>query len=225
LKRISEAILVFAGLCLAGASAFAATQEAKVFLRGNGTVVQRAMALFDEPSSGLSNTSKFLTLADCDAVLGAMRTLEMRYQPEERQKAMPALCLSVARDVAASAPTLAYAWFVAAKAALAEGDVDAFNRYFVISSALSPTELNLALARVQIAESNLAVLDDAARAAEDNDLRLLVRSGLGVRTVAARYVADVNFRERIAVIVEEMPVQIQQRFLDRLNSAVRNAGL
>jgi hypothetical protein len=225
LKRTAEALLIFAGLCLAGASAFAAAQEATVYLRGNGTVVQRAMALFDDPSSGLSNTSKMLTLADCDAALDSLRTLEMRYQPEERQKAVPALCRTIASDVAASVPTMGYAWFVGAKAALAAGDIDAFNRYFVVSAALSPTELNLALTRVHIAENNLALLDETARAAEDNDLRLLVRSGLGVRNVAARYVADVNFRQRIADIVEEMPVPIQQRFLDRLNSAVRNAGL
>jgi hypothetical protein len=62
-------------------------------------------------------------------------------------------------------------------------------------------------------------LNDLARSAHDDDLRMLVRSDRGIATIATRYVSDAAFRDRITAIVETMTPPDQQRFI----GSVRNA--
>ena len=58
-----------------------------------------------------------------------------------------------------------------------------------------------------------------ARATHQRDLALLVQSQRGIATIARRYVAQPDFRERITAIVEALPQADQVRFLANVKEA------
>lgn len=178
------------------------------------TAIGRVVAMTDVSElPALSITSQNNALLDCASALGSMQSLAMMYSTAEARAQVVPKCLAMADHLTTHTPSNAYAWYVGAQASASLGDWDGFNRRLILSWRTGPTEQWIGELRVALAEDNYARLDDQTRAANETDLNMLVLSGRGVRAIAARYVADPGFRERITAIVEAMPVENQSRFL------------
>lgn len=224
-KTTSGIVLAVLSLGLTVAAASAMYQESRVYLRNGLTSIERAREVAADSSViGLSHGAMGIALADCTAAMKQSRSLEMQYLPVAERDALYSGCLTLASNVRSQSPANGLAWFAGAQASLLKGDVASFNTDLATSQLVTPTEQWIAEQRVQLAENNLAALDATALAAHDADLRMLVYGGLGLRSLAQRYVRDASFRERITAIVETMPPENQQRFLNSLRSVIRNAG-
>lgn len=205
---------------LAGGTA-AVTFESGPFLGSGITPIQRTLALdATQPSIGLSYDVAKAVLADCATALRQTSSLEMLFQGEGAPRRVAETCLALSTAATAAMPASSYAWFVRAQANLAMADIAEFNADLTYSQLTGPNEQWIADLRVELSEANLSQLSPQALAAHDRDLRLLVSSSVGLRNLARRYVTDVNFRERIAAIVETMPETAQRRFINNLQAEI-----
>lgn len=152
-------------------------------------------------------------LLDCATALDSTQSLALMYSAPEARAQIAPKCLAMADRLAQQTPSNAYAWYVGARASAALEDWDGFNRRLALSWRTGPTEQWIGELRVALAEDHYDRLDSQTAAANDADLHMLVLSTRGVRAIAARYVANPGFRERITAIVETMPAQNQARFL------------
>ncbi len=213
-------LAVLSTALLAGGPA-AVTFESGPFLGTEITPIQRTLALDPTaPSIGLSYDVAKAVLADCSTALKRTASLEMRFQGEGAPRRIAETCLSLSTEATNAMPASSYAWLVRAEASLAMADIDGFNTDLNYSQLTGPNEQWIADLRVELAEANLSLLSPQALAAHDRDLRLLVSSSVGLRNLARRYVTDVNFRERIADIVETMPETSQRRFINNLQAEI-----
>ncbi|VAW20877.1 hypothetical protein MNBD_ALPHA12-1389, partial [hydrothermal vent metagenome] len=157
---------------------------------------------------------------DCLEAIGGPTDMA---QPSARRIKMLKNCQSLAENAANSNPTFALAWYIAADASAELKQYDLFNFQLAAAQKTAPNEQWLATLRVALAEDNLSRLSNEARAGNDNDLKLLVQSRLGVASIAARYVAQPKFRERITLIVETLNNEEQRRFVSFVRAAAREA--
>ena len=118
-------------------------------------------------------------------------------------------------------PTYSYGWFALAYTDALAGNWDAMNEHLYRSQVTGQASQWVAEQRVAVAESYREHLDARSRGSNDADLQMLVLSQRGIRSIAARYVNDPTFRERITTIVEALPQQTQRRFIDVLNALTR----
>jgi len=168
----------------------------------------------------LSIYSNRFLLNDClEAIAGPVGMA----QPSGRRIAMLKNCQSLAENAASSNPTFALAWYIAAYSSAELKQYELFNYQLAAAQKTAPNEQWLATLRVNLAEDNLSRLSAEARAGNDADLKLLVRSRLGVASIASRYVAQTNFRERITSIVETMSNAEQTRFVNYVRAAARRS--
>lgn len=178
------------------------------------TSLERVLAMPGDGSiAGLSIASQNQALLDCANTLGALQSLAMAYRPQEEREQVPAKCQTMADRLADRSPNYSYAWYVGALASEKLGDWTGLNDRLAMSWRTGATEQWIGELRVALAENNYAQLGELMIRANDADLRMLVLSSRGVRTIAQRYVANPEFRERITVIVESMPPQNQARFV------------
>jgi hypothetical protein len=207
-------------LTLSAGAATALVVEAGIFFRAGNGVLERAAAIGADQAVGLSSLSMAANLGDCAGGVNRLQSLEMRYLDEAVSPAILRNCDALAEQTAAAAPTNSFAWYVAALTAIELDDADRFNANLVRSRMTGSTEQWLADLRVALAETNLEKLDPDARAALDDDLRLMIASGVGLRRLAQRYIAHPEFRERLADVLETVSPGLQQRFLYNLDQAV-----
>jgi hypothetical protein len=224
-KTASGLLLAVLSLGLTVGAAAALYQESGAYLRPGLTSIERARAAAaDSGRFGLSHGAMVISLQDCITAMNQSKSLEMLYVPAPDREALYSGCNDLASNVRAQSPANGLAWLAGAHASLLTGDLTGFNADLATSQMVTPTEQWIAEQRVQLAEDNLEKLDGAALAAHDADLHMLVSGGIGLRSLAQRYMRDEAFRQRIAAIVETMPLENQQRFLNSLRSAIRNAG-
>ncbi|QDZ10706.1 hypothetical protein [Devosia ginsengisoli] len=212
-KTAILASICLLGLATAATGAWATYRELQPQELGS-TALDRVLAMRDGTElSAFSIASQNNALLDCTNALGATQSLAMMYGGTEARRQIAPKCLALADHVARQTPSNAFAWYVGAEASAALQYWDGLNRRLALSWRTGPTEQWVGELRVALAEDNYQHLDDQVIAANDADLHMLVRSARGVRAIAARYVTDPGFRERITAIVETMPTENQARFL------------
>lgn len=206
-----------AGLALAGVSF--GYQEFRAFSTGSPSIADRPLALSEE---AIPNAPSVLgqrnLMQQCDA---SLRSRFSRRLPEEPRQRLQTNCLELADQVSAEAPSSTFAWYVGALAAAQLGDMSGFNSRHYRSQVAGPWEQWAAERRVDLAEDYFSDLDPQVLERHLGDLTLLAQSNRGVRSIASRYVSDPDFRERITLIVETLPQDIQQRFLSNVQRASR----
>jgi len=209
-------------IMLFAVSAFALTLEMKPFATNLTSPLQRFSYL--EQGSGspaLSIYSQRFLLNDClEAIAGPTGMA----QPSGRRDKMLTNCQLMAENAAGSNPTFALAWYIAASASAELKQYELFDFQLAAARKTAPNEQWLATLRVSLAEDNLSRLSTQARAGNDADLKLLVQSRLGVAAIAARYVAQTQFRERITLIVETLSNEEQTRFVNYVRAAARKSA-
>lgn len=212
---VSPAYLAPFALCVALLGGWAIYQESTnvVLEPGLSNIARVVRTLGTKDIGGVWTRTQQSALQSCQAALQTRKSLEMRFLPPETQASLGPHCLQIALSAAADFPTDSYAWSVAALASADLRDWAAMNAYLVRSQLTGPTEQWIAELRVTVAQDNFAVLDDAARVAAEQDLRLLVISIPGIRQIARRYINDLEFRARIEALVETMPAENQRRFV------------
>ena len=180
-----------------------------------------ALASVTDPASapGWSLRSQMNFMLECDAAMRGYLSLEMRYAGVEARDRIVDICADAAETLVQVVPTNGFAYAVQAATAAVEEDWPAMNAALVVSASVTPHEQWIAEARSRLAEEHYARLDPAARAAHDDDLELLVRTRQGVASIARRYVARADFRERIVSVVERMEAADQSRFLYNIRAA------
>jgi hypothetical protein len=210
------------GLLLLGAGGWIAYREALpyFFQGGNGTErVVAALAFSSSPP--ISSPSRRSVLLDCTEALEALNSLEMRFLGEDVRGQVVDYCDRLAMQITATAPTDAFAWFVAAQASASREDWAGMNRRLDKSRQMGPNELWVAQFRARLAEDHYGALDEATSEGRIEDIKMLVTSGLGIRAVAERYVRDPAFRERVTQIVETLPELDQRRFATNVRLAAQ----
>jgi len=202
-------------------SAIALVYEVAPFSLQNASALARFTTLErGGETRALSTYSQWFLLNDClEAIAGPVGMA----QPSGRRVSMLKNCQSLAEKAANSNPTFALAWYIAAYASAELKQYDLFNFQLAAAQKTAPNEQWLATLRVALAEDNLDRLDTEARAGNDADLKLLVQSRLGVASIASRYVAQTNFRERITLIVETLSNEEQRRFVNYVRAAARRS--
>jgi hypothetical protein len=220
---ITYALLAFACLALSAGGAVAMREEMSIYLR-TGPVIARAKQITPSTTVGFSADGMRATLRDCVMAMQRYKSLEMAYETPETKERILSNCLEISDLIAERAPSFSYAYFSGAFAAILLGDKEGFNARMRRSQLTAPNEQWLVDLRVDLGETHLADLDPAGFVAHEDDLRLMVRSAVGLRNVAKRWIGDEDFRVRIADIVEAMPQETQRRFIVNLERAVRNAG-
>jgi hypothetical protein len=184
---------------------------------------QRAEAgFYDHIASGSmqyapSSYSRKLVLGDCSFALLNMS----RAGGVDQQSALARSCEHISREIADAMPTNSQAWYVNALAHARLGDVGNFLSSYRRSRETGPNEQWIAENRARLAEDMFAQLDADSLAYHEADLTMLASSRRGTRTLAERYAADENFRERIINVVSRLPPERQRAFLNNVRRVVR----
>lgn len=214
-------LLATLALCVLLLGVWTVSQETAQYWT-TGTKIQRVAAMPDHaPFAGLSLTTRQDDLMDCLFALQRQGSLEVRFISEAFRSSLPARCSAMALDAVQRMPTYSYAWFVLAYTEAITQDWAAMNQHLQLSQGTGPASQWVAEQRVALAESHRDHLDEASLAGNDADLAMLVLSQRGIRSIASRYVDDPSFRERITLIVETMPDEIQRRFLTSLHNVMQ----
>lgn len=174
-----------------------------------------------ENRAGLSTFSQRLALDNC---FEAMNSVYGRVQPTLQRQAVFEACQNLADTITSTSPANAFAWFVGALASGALDDVVGMNNRLVQSQRTGANEQWIGELRVGLAERFFADLDELSATGHELDLQMLVQSARGVRSIARRYVNQPDFRARIAALVEELPEDVQARFVINVRRAVANLG-
>jgi hypothetical protein len=212
-------LLMLVSLGLAGASAFAGWLELAPYVQPHRDAVDayRSLAVAPPPS-GLSLQLGQLGLVSC---VDALVSLEHRTQPRSLSDRVVANCATAADRALADNPGYSLAWLLSALVADEQGATIEAAVRLANSQRVGPAEQWLARMRVELTEQLRPSLSQAALAFSDADLALMVQSYSGVATIAERYVAEPEFRQRITDIVDRLPERDQARFVGWVASAVR----
>lgn len=194
--------------------------EGHSYLAGPTIASARILAL-DETPLPLSSEVQRDILTDCFDFLRNSISFEYIDLTPEQQADLPRLCLARADAVATTSPSYSLAWYVGALAAAHQGDWPGMNHRLLRSQETGRYEQWIGEMRVDLAETYLPELSAEALQGHDGDLRMLVQTSRGIRSIADRYVRDNTFRERITAIVESLSPEDQQRFLTTLQRRVR----
>ena len=188
-------------------------QEGATYLVEGRSGIDRTVAALDHPvPAGISMLSRRATLLDCRSTLVSLDSLTMRYYGPQVRTGAITHCEALADVITERAPNDSLAWYVGALAAAAAQDWPGMSKRLRASQISGPNEQWVAQPRASLAEDNFEHLDGAVLAGQEQDLKLLVSSGLGIRSIARRYVTNPEFRERIITIVETLPPLDQRRF-------------
>jgi hypothetical protein len=220
-SQMDRPLLATLAFCVLALGAWALNQEATQYL-AVGTRIKRVAALPEHaPFPGLSLSTRQDNLRDCVFALRRQGSLEVRYVSEEFRAGLPARCAAMAAEAVELMPTYSYGWFALAYTDALAGNWDAMNEHLHMSQVTGRASQWVAEQRVAVAESYRGHLDARSFAGNDADLRMLVLSRRGIGSIAARYINDPTFRERITMIVETMPEDVQRRFIGALRFQTR----
>ncbi|KRA45709.1 hypothetical protein ASD80_05125 [Devosia sp. Root635] len=200
---------------------WAAYLEASVYFAPGTTSISRLLALpATSNAPGLAPSTQTSTLADCNRAMQHTNAFEMRALSPEGKAALQQHCRDIVAAAVAERPTDAYAWVTGAVVAAAQQNWDEFNTFLRTAQAVAPSEQWVAEHRVDLAETHYDRLEPATRSGNDADLAMLVLSDRGIFSIAQRYLDQESFRERVTAIVEQLPVERQQKFVNSLNRRI-----
>ena len=220
-SQMDRPLIATLALCVLALGAWTLNREAAQYL-AVGSRIQRVAAIPEQPPfPGLALSTRQDNLRDCVFALQRQASLEVRYVSEEFRASLPARCAAMALDAVELMPTYSYGWFVLAYTDAVAGNWDAMNQHLYMSQVTGQASQWVAEQRVAVAESYREHLDVRSLVSNDADLQMLVLSQRGIRSIAARYVNEPTFRERITTIVEGLPEQTQRSFIDVLNGMTR----
>jgi hypothetical protein len=209
--------MVFGLLCLP-----AAYLELRPFFLGAATQEARFDQVADgQNQTGLSTFSHRIALENC---LEAVNSIFGRMQPTPRRQAVLSECDGLSDMISSTSVADSFAWYIGALTNSELGKVGEMNRRLVLSRRTGPNEQWVAELRVALGERRFADLDRPALEGHRKDLQLLALSARGVATIAKRYVAEPDFRARITSLVEELPEEVQSRFVTYVRQAAREFG-
>jgi hypothetical protein len=215
----SIALLGIAGLFAVVGGAWAVRAELAPFLTARESSMSRILELAGGGTdAGLSIQAQQLLLFDCRNAIGS---LVSQLQTTEVRDGLFTNCLARSDEIAAAAPSFSMAWASGAVAAAALKDWAGFNMRLHRSYLSGATEQWIADMRVDLAERNLDQLDEQTRADHEADLRMLVGTSNGLRSLARRYLAEPSFRERITGLVDTMSQDDKARFVNAVQKAGR----
>jgi hypothetical protein len=221
LRLVSTFGLILFCMVLAASGAWAMYRDGASYLREGATPLQRLLAIPEGATlPAISDIAQRNTIADCFRVMRNMLDFEVLALTDADRDRIAPICLRMAEEITASSPTFSLAWYVAAHAQAQMQNWDGFNRDLVKSQQTGAHEQWIGEFRVDLAEGNFQRLSAEALASHERDLRMLVVSHRGVRTMAARYANDPMFRERIAAILETVPEADQRQFIRNLQTRV-----
>lgn len=206
---------------LLAAASFA--MESFPFFANNSTPKTRFETIeLGQNNAGLSLYSQNAQLLDCFEALSGPVGMA---QPTSRRETVINRCQDVALGTSRGAAGSGFSWYIAAHTAAELGQYSSFNQYLKNSQTLGPNEQWLAELRVSLGERHLEQMDRELKAGHAEDLKLLVQSGRGVASIAARYISHTQFRARITDIVETLPPNDQRRFISFVRAAAQNQRL
>jgi hypothetical protein len=209
--------LIAASSALFGVAAVAGYFEAAPFFSAGPTAQEQFVAWRDGRAvDGLSVSAHTVLMNSC---LLALTSAYGRAQPTPERLQVARACAARATEETAANPSFAYGWYVLAMASSHTGDWGTMNRALGMAQSTASTEQWLAELRVALAEDNFDRLTPAILAQHERDLALLVRSRRGISSIAARYVANPGFRNRITDIVEQLDPSSQRAFIDAVRAA------
>lgn len=216
-------VLIVAALILGSSGAYLLAREIAPFdfsFAPRSEIFERLAAEPAPVPPSIFGTNVALEICD-----ETMNRLSFQLAPTARQNAVANSCLETTSQALSETPSLSYAHFVASRAHFALGDQGAALAALERSQSLGPNEQWIAERRVALAEVHYGALGDYAQAGHLADLGLLAQSRRGIRSIAARYVANPDFRERVTGVVETLPVDVQRRFVSIVRTEARNIGV
>jgi len=220
--RVDAWLLLAAALLLMAVGAVLLSRELAPYAYGYGTR-QQVLTRLAQASPPIPPSISGTTFA-LETCANALDDLQLRLGPTARRLGVADTCARAAEDAIRALPGSSYAHYVSALANIRRNDPEAGLLALQRSEAYGPTEQWIAELRVRLAEDNFARLGPYAEEGHRADLALLAQSRRGIRAVAARYVADAGFRERITRVVEALPMDVQQRFVSLVRAEARAAG-
>lgn len=146
-------------------------------------------------------------------------------QPVERMELARWNCLDQADTAIARMPSYALGWYAKALFSYQLGEPKAGEAALIKAQQTGRHEQWIAEGRVQLAEDHFSTLSLAALSGHQKDLELLAQSARGVASVARRYTTQPEFRERITLIVEQLPPEDQVRFLNNVRRTTQTYGM
>lgn len=166
-----------------------------------------------EPAS--SKWSRDLYLDDC---LEVPRSIYALAQPTAMRKRMLETCRDNARQVLQTTPNASNAWLVLATTSAALKDFPTMRSALAMSRRTAPNLQWLADRRSQLAEENVAELDDAGRADYERDIEVLVSGDLGIAVLAQRYALHREVRDTYIRLLDTASAERKQLFLAKVKS-------
>lgn len=224
-KKSSRTLVAVAGVAVLLMGARAMYLEAMPNIRGGSTALSRVASMPDGGAPiGLTVLTHHQALLDCEQTLRSSLSLEMKYLPVDKRDDLPKICADMASNIVNSNPADSFAWFVGAAAAAARSDDAKLNADLARSWLTGPNEGWLASMRLEMAENNLAKLDDNNLALHRQDMRLVAGTYIYMSAVARRFVLDDDFRQRMTAELKTMTATDQAHFLSAVRAALNASG-
>ena len=217
--RALKIAAVVAFFILAVASAVTAKKEIIMARQAPLWRVEDLLAQDAEQFSAYSIRADYLAI---DACLRMTNTVESLLLPSAERAKRARHCQALTENLLRKSPQNAYGWYAVARFAQISRQPDEMNHALEQSYFAGPNEQWIAEQRVELAESMLVALSEAAKTGHQNDLAMLVQSKRGIQAIALQYVNNPGFRDRIAAIVEALPAEDQRRFLRVLRREVQS---
>ena len=207
--------VVMIGGALAACGTWAAVVESAPYLNYRPSPSGRFQALAEgRVPVGLSTASQLLYLKDCRDALGSLVALA---QPRRTQRATAANCLAGADLLAARSPVVAAAWLTGALAAIQLEDRAGARARLYRSQLTAPSAQWIIEQRVQLATRLGEHISGSAAERFDADLKVLLSTYEGTRTIAQLIADNPDFRGRVISIAEQFDQAEQRRVLSNLS--------
>lgn len=216
LRGVVSSPLIFAAMggFLLMMGGWASYQESLPYMRPRTSQSANVLALAAGASPGLSIQSQQLFLQDCRQALTSFASYA---QPPSVRDRMIEGCLTLSDRIVESSPSFSIAWLTGALAATQLRDWDGANGRLVRSQITGPSQQWIAELRVELAAILQDRLSAPAISSLDEDLRLLLGSYEGIRTIAQFIVDQPEFRERVIAITETFPMDERLRINENIS--------
>jgi hypothetical protein len=217
-KALTLVAVAVVGGALAAGGIWAAMVESAPYLSYRPSPSARFQALAESRVPvGLSTASQLLYLKDCRDALDSLVVLA---QPERTRRATAENCLAEADRLAARSPVFSAAWLTGAVAAIQLDDRVGARERLYRSQLTAPSEQWIIEHRVQLATRLGEHISGSASERFDADLRVLLSTYEGTRTIAQLIADNSEFRERVIRIAEQFDEAEQRRVLSNLSRLV-----
>lgn len=166
---------------------------------------------------GLSQSSQYMVLDDCNSVLGSVDFVLL---DDARKDLLNKSCTDTARAIIDVSPTSTYGWYVVALAASLKSDWAAMSQALVNAHDGAPNQEGFAYFRATLGFKQRAELTPEATAALTKDIVVSLSARRGIAWAARMYVFTPEARTFLTDAVEQAPADVQGRFL----RAVKTTG-